>query len=358
MRGPGHEPSTRSDGGTMCESTPMQLIVASHPSSLLHDTGRNHPERPARYEAVLKGIAGTGLDTKHIDSPEADRAALSLVHTESYIDLIQSFCASGGGALDMDTRAVPASWEAALRSAGGLLALVEEMGDRSDTPGFAVARPPGHHATADRAMGFCLFNNVAVAAALLRERGSRVAILDWDVHHGNGTQDMLASDPGTLYVSLHQQHFYPFEGEIADIDRDDAAAGTTVNIPLMAGTAGDVYLPAWNDLVLPVVSQFEPDWVLVSAGYDAHVDDPLADLRLTSADFGVMASQLAETVPPSRVVVALEGGYDLDALASSAAATVLGLVGETPASTSLTSIPGASEPVERAARAIARHWSI
>lgn len=337
----------------------MQLIVASHQSSLLHDTGRNHPERPARFEAVLRGLAGTGLDIKHIEAPVADRSTLALVHEESYIDLVQAFCAAGGGALDMDTRAVPASWEAALRSVGGILALIEEMESRSDTPGFAVARPPGHHATPNRAMGFCLFNNVAVAAAFLRQRGERVAVLDWDVHHGNGTQEMLAADPGALYVSLHQKPFYPYEGDVDDIDRDGSSAGTVVNIPLRAGTGGDVYMPAWEDLVLPVVSQFEPDWVLISAGYDAHVDDPLADLRLISSDYAVMAAGLISIVPPHRVIAALEGGYDLDALATSSAATVTGLTGDAPsASASLTSVPDAAKPVQRAAAAISRHWSI
>lgn len=296
----------------------MEVLVATHPSSLRHDTGRMHPERPERVTAVMRGLRGSGLDISELESPPAARSELALVHDASYIEMIETFCSLGGGALDMDTVVSKDSWEAALTAAGGVRALVEELESRSGFTGFAVSRPPGHHALRDRAMGFCLFNNVAVTAALLRSRGLRVAILDWDVHHGNGTQALTADDPGILYASIHQDHFYPFEGELSDIDTL-GAKGTVVNIPLPAGSGGAAYRLAWGEIVLPVVRQFVPDWILVSAGYDAHGDDPLAGMRLEADDYGWMAARLAETYPGERIVVSLEGGYDLDALEQSAA---------------------------------------
>lgn len=272
--------------------------------------------------------------------------------------MVKIFCELGGGALDMDTFVSPESWEAALTAAGGVRALVEELEARSDAMGFAVARPPGHHALPDRAMGFCLFNNVAVSASYLRSRGDRVAILDWDVHHGNGTQAMLSDDPGTLYVSLHQDHFYPFKGNVEDIDSGEAK-GTVVNIPVPAGTAGDIYVDAWREIVIPVVGQFAPDWVFISAGYDAHANDHLASLALVSADYGRMAQALGEAFPSSRVIVALEGGYDLSALRESAQSTVLGLAGQPfVESPSLQSPPASASAVAHATTVIARHWSL
>jgi acetoin utilization deacetylase AcuC-like enzyme len=335
----------------------MDVVVANHPSSLLHDTGPRHPERPARVEAVARGIEDAGLVIHGVVSPSIDVDELSRVHGRDYIEMIEAACRQGGGALDMDTFVSPASWEAALTSAGGVLALVEELETRGGATGFALTRPPGHHALARRAMGFCLFNNVAVTAAHLRARGKTVAILDWDVHHGNGTQAMLGADAGALYVSIHQADFYPFAGEIDDIESADGE-GTVVNIPLPAGTAGDVYRRAWSELVIPVLTQFEPDWVLVSAGYDAHAFDHLADLRLDSDDYGWMASQLAAAHPVDRTIFALEGGYDLDALRESTRSTLLGLSGEAFAPDGLASPPGATPALARAATAIARHWVV
>ena len=335
----------------------MEVVVASHPSALLHDTGRRHPERPQRVEAVRAGIEESGLEVHTIESPPIERSELALVHDPSYIEMIHRFCEMGGGALDMDTFVSSESWEAALTAAGGVRALVEELESGGAVAGFALCRPPGHHALAGRAMGFCLFNNVAVTAAYLRSKGERVAILDWDVHHGNGTQAMLGDDSGTLYVSLHQDNFYPFEGNARDIDEGDAK-GTIVNIPLPAATAGDVYRQAWAGMVMPVVAQFAPSWVFVSAGFDAHADDHLAHFRLESSDFGWMAARLSELHPPNRTVVVLEGGYDLDALRESARATVLGLSGETFPDGSRLSPPQSATALESAAAAIARHWSI
>jgi len=336
----------------------MQVVVASHPSSLEHDTGAGHPERPERVHAVRRGVEGSGLDIKNIESPEIRRSELAVVHDASYIEMIEKFCSLSGGALDMDTIVSEQSWKAALTAAGGVWALVEELEPHTDVTGFAICRPPGHHALADRAMGFCLFNNVAVSAALLRSQGKRVAILDWDVHHGNGTQSMLGDDPGVLYVSIHQDPFYPFDGNLTDIDEGDGK-GTNINIPVPAGTAGDVYRRAWGELVIPVVSQFEPDWVFISAGYDAHMNDQLAGLQLRSEDYGWLAASVSGIHPSSRVVMALEGGYDIDALEQSTIATLMGLAGIPPISEETGVSPEESgRAVNRAAVEIARYWSV
>lgn len=336
----------------------MRLLVANHPSALEHNTGLGHPERPDRVRAVLSGLRSSGLDVVELEAPEIQRSELALVHDASYIEMIENVCASGGGALDIDTAVSNSSWQAALTAAGGVKKLIEELTNTSDATGFAVTRPPGHHALRDRAMGFCVFNNVAVAAALLRSQGERVAILDWDVHHGNGTQIFAEPDPGVLYVSVHEAPFYPFTGDLEDVDEGDAK-GTSVNIPVPAGTAGDVYRKIWDELVLPVVRQFAPAWVLVSAGYDAHRDDPLADLELTSEDYGWFASRLAEVHPPERTVTVLEGGYHLQALEKSSALTVRGLAGVADVGEETGFSPDRSRAAfQRAGEAISRHWQV
>jgi len=342
----------------LCESKEMEVVVASHPSALLHDTGPRHPERSQRVVAVLEGIHATGLAIDEIEAPEITRSELALVHDPTYIEMIQAFCGLGGGALDMDTFVSAESWQAALTASGGLRALVEELETRSDATGFAVSRPPGHHAMPNRAMGFCLFNNVAVVAALLRSRGQRVAILDWDVHHGNGTQAMLGDDPGVLYVSIHQDHFYPFAGHIEDIEAGEAK-GTVVNVPLPAGTAGDVYRRAWDEVAIPVLTQYEPDWVLVSAGFDAHANDELASFFVEASDYGYMGGRLAGVHPPNRTVFSLEGGYDLSALRDSARSALIGMAGDFVEPESAYRSPAnSSDALAAAAAAIGRHWII
>lgn len=356
--GPGPYSFNTQKTGHVWESKGMEVLVATSPAALRHDTGPRHPERPERVEAVMRGIEASGLPIQHLQSPEISRSELALVHDASYLEMIETFCELGGGALDMDTFASPESWEAALTAAGGVRALLEELVVRNDTMGFAVSRPPGHHAMPDRAMGFCLFNNVAVAAAVARSRGERVAILDWDVHHGNGTQAMLANDPGALYISVHQAPFYPFEGTPSDID-DGEAKGTVVNVPLAAGTGGNVYRRVWEEIVLPVTSQFAPDWVFISAGYDAHRSDQLADLNLSSDDYGWMSQRITTIHPPQRTIVTLEGGYDLDALNESANATVRGFSGVDDWSESLGPDTDSRHAVLDEAKAIVgRHWSV
>lgn len=257
----------------------------------------------------------------------------------------------------MDTVVSADSWEAALRSAGGVKILIDRLRTADDATGFAMSRPPGHHALRSQAMGFCIFNNVAIAAMILRSEGERVAILDWDVHHGNGTQTIVGSDPEILYVSIHQSPFYPFDGLISDLDAE--AKGTTINIPIPAGTAGDAYRKAWGEIVMPVVSRFEPDWILVSAGFDAHVNDYLASLRLEASDYGWMATRIADIHRPERTIFALEGGYDLTALRNCTVATLRGMAGLYEASEPRRSSPDeAFKVIEEARSAVSRHWAI
>ena len=334
----------------------MEVVVASHPSSLEHNTTPFHPERPARVGAVAQGIADSGLDVVEIESPEIRRSELALVHDPSYIEMIETFCRMGGGLLDRDTFASEESWVAALTAAGGVSAAIEELEGRSDATAFVIARPPGHHALRSRAMGFCLFNNVAVGAALLRSQGHRVAILDWDVHHGNGTQAMVIGDPGILYVSVHQDAFYPFQGDVGDIERE--AKGTTINVPVPAGTAGDLYRRAWGEIVIPVVRGFEPDWVLVSCGFDAHISDRMAEMRLVASDYGWMAAQLAATHPAHRIVFALEGGYDLEALRDSTAETLRGVSGQDQFGEGLVSPWEAQDVLDPVFEGVSRHWAV
>jgi acetoin utilization deacetylase AcuC-like enzyme len=277
----------------------------------LHDPGPGHPERPARYDAVAAAVAASGAERR--DAPPAPREALERVHSPAYVELIERFCAGGGGALDPDTIVTEASWEAALRAAGGAIAAVEAVAGDPGVAAFSCGRPPGHHAEPARAMGFCVFNSAAVAAAHARQAlgCERVAVLDWDAHHGNGTQAIFYDDPAVLYVSLHQYPFYPGTGAAAENGAGDGA-GATVNLPLAAGTSESAYLAAFHERALPAVVAFGPDLVIVSAGFDAAADDPLCSLRLTAPAFAEMATALRE--PCGGPALVLEGGYSLSAL--------------------------------------------
>jgi acetoin utilization deacetylase AcuC-like enzyme len=288
-----------------------------------------HPERPARTEAVRSGIADLhlGSDLVLVPTRAASRADLLLVHDGSYLDELAAFCYGGGGEIDQDTYATFNSWPIAQNAAGAGLAVIEELRHREEGVGFVVARPPGHHALAGRAMGFCLLNNVAIAAAALRAMGERVLILDWDVHHGNGTQQIFWDTSDVLYVSTHQWPFYPGSGSPAEVG-GESAIDRTVNIPLPSGTAGGILLQALEEIATPVIEEFRPTWVLVSAGFDAHRADPLAELALTSGDFARLARLAASFAPRSgRLALFLEGGYELHALRTSVAATLAAVLG-------------------------------
>lgn len=308
----------------------MRVLLFTHDACLAHDAGRRHPERPERIEAVVAGVESSGQEIVRREAPAASREQIEVVHEGSYVDMIHRACEGGGAILDPDTRVVPSSWEAALRSAGAGLAAIDDLQESDVDAAFVATRPPGHHALPGHAMGFCVFNNIAIAARTLADSGRRVAIVDWDVHHGNGTQEMFYHEPGVFYVSLHEAAFYPGTGHAQERGAGEGF-GTTLNFPLPAGTGGDVYRWLVRWFVRPAVASFEPDWLLVSAGYDAHRNDPLAAMRLVASDYAAMANVLSGLVAPGRVVFFLEGGYDLTALADSSAATLRGLAGEAPA---------------------------
>lgn len=305
------------------------MLLETHPQYLRHDTGAHHPERPARLDAVLAGIraAGVGDDLVEVAPQPAPREALERVHPASLLDSLERFCRTGGGAVDADTQAGPESWDAAVLAAGAGLDAIARLDAGEADAAFLAVRPPGHHATATRPMGFCLLNNVAVAAAALAARGERVLIVDWDAHHGNGTQDVFYEDDRVTYVSMHQWPLYPGTGRL-----DETGAGTglgaTINLPFPPGTTGDAYREAVDEILEPLAEAWRPTWVLVSAGFDAHRADPLTRLGLTSGDFADLTRRIARLAPAGRRVAFLEGGYDLEALASSAGACVAGLAGE------------------------------
>jgi acetoin utilization deacetylase AcuC-like enzyme len=306
-----------------------RLLVVAPPDSEAHDTGRGHPERIGRVEAAVAGVSDARLDdlVTFDAGRDATRDELTRVHDPRYVDALDEFARAGGGMLDADTVVAPRSFAAATRAAGCGLRAIEAVRDGDADAAFVIVRPPGHHAGVARGQGFCLFNNIAVAASELTDRGERVLIVDWDVHHGNGTQDLFWDDPRVLFVSLHQYPAYPGTGPAEEIG-GAAARGLTVNFPLPPGATGDVALTALDDVVAPAVEAFAPTWVLVSAGFDAHRADPLADLAWTAGDYAALAARVAEFAPaPGRTIAFLEGGYDLAALRASAGATAAVLAG-------------------------------
>jgi acetoin utilization deacetylase AcuC-like enzyme len=307
----------------------VSVLLATHPEFAEHLATRRHPESPARLEAVLAGIRRSPVaDAVTAVSPEpASRADLERVHPASLLDELERFCESGGGRIDADTAVGDGSWPAALRAAGAGIDAVGRLERGEGDAAFLAVRPPGHHALAARPMGFCLLNNVAVTAAHLADRGERVLIVDWDAHHGNGTQDIFYEDPRVLYVSLHQWPLYPGTGRMEERG-SGPGNGATFNLPMPPGADGDAYRAALDDVVTPLAEAFAPTWVLVSAGFDAHRADPLTDLDLTAGDYADLTARVVRLAPAGRRIAFLEGGYDLDALALSAGATVAALAGE------------------------------
>jgi acetoin utilization deacetylase AcuC-like enzyme len=297
---------------------------------LLHDHP-GHPENAARLRAITDRLATDPLlhGLSASPAPDADPDALLAVHTDQHLMNVERAARGGGGWLDGDTYCTARSYDVALRAAGAAMRATEMVMQGTSPSAFALVRPPGHHATPSQAMGFCLFNNAAVAARSgQRLHGAaKVAIVDIDVHHGNGTQDVFYEDPSVLYCSLHQWPLYPGTGRAQDTGQG-RGEGSTVNVPLPPGTDGERWMHAFESLLVPALEQHHPDLIVVSAGYDAHAADPLAGLRLSTDTYAQVASRLASLAGElcgGRTVWVLEGGYDLDALAASVSATLQSL---------------------------------
>jgi acetoin utilization deacetylase AcuC-like enzyme len=294
-----------------------------------HDTGPHHPERAARLPAVVSGLARHDLleGLTRVDPRPATDDELHLVHPQVYVASIERFCDAGGGHLDADTVLSAESAAVARLAAGAGVDAVERLSAGEADAAFLAVRPPGHHATATRAMGFCVFNNAAVAAAALAARGERVLVVDVDAHHGNGTQDIFYERGDVAYVSWHQHPLYPGTGR-SDETGSGEGEGSTLNLPMPPDATGEHYRRSIEEILAPFAERFGATWLVLSAGFDGHRRDPLTDLALTSGDFSDITADLLQLVDPGCRLVFLEGGYDLQAVADSTAATVGSLLGE------------------------------
>ena len=333
-------------------------VLLRHPSSLEHDTGA-HPESARRIVAIERALSERdwlGWDVRL--SPAASRAAIEAVHPAAHVDRIEALAARGGGMIDMDTTVSSGSFEAALHAAGGAVAMVDALlGGTGHAVGASLHRPPGHHATAGRAMGFCLFNNVAIAAqhALDSCGSKRVLVVDWDVHHGNGTNDIFYARDDVLFCSVHQSPLYPGTGRERDVGTGPGE-GYTVNLPVPGGSGDVAFVSLVEHVVRPLARAYAPDLVLLSAGYDAHADDPLAGCVVTDAGYGALSASVRALADELGVPlgIVLEGGYDLGALARCVAITLEVVAAErAPAVAQVAPHPLAARALERLSAA---HW--
>jgi acetoin utilization deacetylase AcuC-like enzyme len=307
----------------------MVTRLYTHPIYLEHLTPVGHPERPDRLRALSKVLEDSAFDAlDRVQSPMGDAATILYAHPEAFRERVRNMIPEEGlTRVDSDTTVSPKSWQAALTAIGAANAAVDDVFDGSADNVFVASRPPGHHAERDKAMGFCLFNNAAIAARhAQRAHGiERVAIVDWDVHHGNGTQDIFWEDPSVLYCSTHQMPLYPGTGA-----KDETGAGNIVNAPLSPQTGSDHFREAFNTRILPAIDAFRPELIIISAGFDAHHRDPLAEINLNEDDFdwatGVMMER-AGSYASNRLVSLLEGGYDLKGMSLSAGAHIRRLMG-------------------------------
>jgi len=307
----------------------MTTLLLTHPACLKHDTGYGHPERADRLRAIDDALAAPSFKSlRREEAPLADLTVIERLHPKAYVEMVRAAIPKQDHAwLDPDTVVSPGSWEAALRATGAAIHAVDQVIVGKADNAFCAVRPPGHHAEPSRAMGFCLFNSVAIAALHARAAhgAKRVAVVDFDVHHGNGTQAAFWSDKDLFYGSTHQIPLFPGTGAL-----DETGGGNIFNAPLKPGDDGEDFRAAWQTRILPALDAFGPDVLLVSAGFDAHIKDPLAQLRLVEADFAWVTEKLLEAAAKhtgGKLVSTLEGGYDLDALASSTAIHVETLMG-------------------------------
>jgi acetoin utilization deacetylase AcuC-like enzyme len=297
------------------------------PIFMEHNTGA-HPENAMRLQYILEALEHYGLKEKlvHIDPIEATMEQLARFHPEWYIDKVATFADCGGGNMDPDTVVSKKSYEAAVKAAGGVITAIDHVMDGKVDTAFALVRPPGHHAVADGAMGFCLFNNVVVGAMHAKAKYGleRILIIDWDVHHGNGTNDAFYNDNSVLYFSTHQQGNYPGTGRISEVGKGKGE-GFTINVPLSRGTGDSGFYYVFSQLLAPVARQYKPQLIIISAGFDAHYSDPLASLGLTCRGYTQMAEvvkKVADEVCEGRIVSALEGGYNLGAIGHAVSAVI------------------------------------
>jgi len=337
------------------------MLYFSHPACLEHDPRAHmpaHPDTPERLEAIEVALAERDwLGWERRLAPPASERDLELVHSARHVDSVRQLCLSGGGEIDADTFVGEASYRAALHAAGGACEMARALLAGEDTVGFCAVRPSGHHAEPNRAMGFCLFDNVAVAAAVALESlgAERVFVLDWDVHHGNGTAEAFRHRADVLFVSIHQQGLYPGTGLLNDLG-SGAGEGYTINLPVPSGSGEEIWLSLLEHIVVPVATAYKPDLILVSAGFDAHRLDPLAGCALETESFAQMACQVRDLAASLGVPLGavLEGGYHQGALVDSLLATLPALAGEGE------SVSAAPDPIltSRAATYVTPYWQL
>jgi acetoin utilization deacetylase AcuC-like enzyme len=343
-------------------SAALRVGVYDDPVFREHDSGSGHPERPERLDAVRRGIRDSGLEQRvQVLAPRrATREQLLRVHDADHVALVES-TTGRIFRFDPDTQAGPRSCEAALLAAGAVADAVDRVLDGNLDRAFCLVRPPGHHAESNRAMGFCLFNNVAVGAAHALAKGlERVLVIDFDVHHGNGTQEIFYRDPRILYISSHAFPFYPGTGAIDEVG-EGAGRGFTVNLPLRNGCGDAEYAHLYREIVGPIGRAFDPQLVLVSAGFDAHAADPLAGMAVTETGFGELARiclTTAEGAAGGRSIFVLEGGYDLAALAAASAAVLRAILDEGPPQPTGTPPAAVQAWVSRYRQALAPFWPV
>ncbi len=302
----------------------MRTALIYHPVYLQHDTGPHHPERASRLESILRKFKNTGLidKLKIIEPPSASEELIACVHSEDYITSVKEICEKGGGDLDPDTVCSRDSFSAALFAAGAVIKGIDLIFKQEIDNAFCMVRPPGHHARPSQAMGFCLFNNIAIGARYIERHYKlrHILIVDWDVHHGNGTEEIFYEEASVFYISLHQYPHYPGTGS-QEFTGAGKGKGYNLNIPMHAGSGDSEYINAFQDIIVPRLNKFKPEFILISSGFDGHRDDPLSSINLTESGYYEMTAILKDSAriySGGRILSVLEGGYNLLSLANSA----------------------------------------